>query len=72
MVIAQKAVARPVPRVVDATADIAATAAMVTVPGRRTRPRLTFRRGVAAAGPAAEQGRDGRDLVRPCCTRPQK
>ena len=71
MVIAQQAVERTVPPVVDATAD-GATAVMFTVPGRRIRPRSTLRQGVAAAGPAAEHGRDGRDLVPRCCTRPQK
>ena len=59
--IAQRAVQRPALHAVAAMAATAATG--------RTRPRPTPRRGAAAAGPAAAQGRAGREQVRPLCTR---
>ena len=56
-VIAQRAVERPALYAVAVTAVMAATG--------RTRTRLTLRNGAAsAAGPAAAQGRAGREQVR--------
>jgi len=62
--IEQRAVQRPALYAVAAMAATAATAAT-----GRTRPRPTPRRGAAAAGTAAAQGRAGREQVHPWCTR---